>query len=86
VARLVAFALLAVVALFLGAMGFDACEDDGDCPPGCHVSCRDGCSSAPVTAPQHLAPAAALEREAPPAPAARPLDRTSPPETAPPRI
>lgn len=84
--RFVAVLLLCLVASFVGATGVDACDDAGaDCPPGCHVSCRDGCGSAPVTAMQRLSPAAQLARDEPLDPAARPLDRANPPETAPPR-
>ena len=84
--RVVALSLLCLIALFVGAIGVDACDEaDGDCPPGCHVSCRDGCGSAPVTASERLQPATSLEHDDPVSPVARPLERANPPEIAPPR-
>jgi hypothetical protein len=86
VRRIVAVSLLALVALFVAATGVDACDDgSGDCPPGCHVSCRDGCGSAPVDAAQRLGPAAELDTPEPPAATPRLLDRATQPEIGPPR-
>lgn len=83
--RTIALALLVLVALFVGATGVDACDDDGDCAPGCHVSCRDGCGSAPVTEAKRIQPSPARLAGNPPAGASRLLDRTIQPETGPPR-
>jgi hypothetical protein len=86
VKRALALALLVLVAFFVGATGVDACDDDGDCAPGCHVSCRDGCGSAPVTEAERIRPSPARLLGEPVAGATRLLDRATQPETGPPRI
>lgn len=51
--RLTAFLLLSSIAFFLGLAAWEDCEaDEGGCPPGCHLTCADGCGVAPsVEAP-----------------------------------
>jgi hypothetical protein len=87
VRRPLTFALLAVIALYLGSQGVDLCGIGGaDCPPDCHLSCSDGCAVAPVPPPDPaLVPRLPLRAE--PVRAAVPvlLDRPTPPELGPPR-
>jgi hypothetical protein len=87
VRRLLPFALLAVIALYLGSQGVDLCGTGGaDCPPDCHLSCGDGCAVAPVPPPDPaLAPHLPLRAEPVHAGIPAPLDRPTPPEIGPPR-
>lgn len=85
--RLLALALLALLALYVGAQGIDPCgTEEGGCPPDCHVSCGDGCALAPVPplTPVLLAHLP-LRTEAVAAPVPLPLDHPHPPEIGPPR-
>jgi hypothetical protein len=87
VRRLFALALLALLALYLGAQGVDSCgTEDGGCPPDCHVSCGDGCALAPVPPlTPVLADQLPLRTETVRAPVLPPLDHPHPPEIGPPR-
>jgi hypothetical protein len=49
VKRVAAASLLVLVVALLSVAAWEGCES-GDCPPGCHLACRDGCASAPVPA------------------------------------
>lgn len=46
--RSTALVILSLIAVFLGLAAWEDCEaDEGDCPPGCHLTCADGCGVAP---------------------------------------